>query len=202
MTQHQQLNPQLDPQAQLQVQAGVQAQAELQPQTGVHPQAGVHPQNSLSQNGEEQFQVAGQPQIVYVKRPASGASYWLVGLTVLVPMIGWIIGPASMVGSSKRGLESDDAFEREVARNASNWGKTMLCLVGIAVLFYVVAVAAMSDSTDNYPVLIASVAFIFLLGAVNLVGIICGGVSASQGRVFRFALAIPFRKREADFHVA
>ncbi|WP_424464132.1 hypothetical protein [Pseudoclavibacter helvolus] len=168
----------------------------LQAQPHVHPHPHPHP------TGAEQHHVAGQSQIVYVKRPATGASYWLVGLTVLVPLLGWIVGPTSMISSSARGLASDDAFQREVARNASNWGKTMLGLVAVAAAFFAVSVGAMADSTDNSWMLITSTGFLYAIGTANLVGIICGGVSASQGRAFRYALAIPFRAREADFHVA
>ena len=80
----------------------------------------------------------------------------------------------------------------ENARQAANWGLSLIAYIVIDFLFFAIMLATRGDdSTGFFPIGIPVVLF-FVLGIAHLVVIIMGLVAANKRTVLRNRIAIPF----------
>ncbi|PPF68718.1 MULTISPECIES: DUF4870 domain-containing protein [unclassified Rathayibacter] len=135
-----------------------------------------------------------------VPAPPTGALSYALGFLAFIgiPFLSLIVGGivmASVYPSARR----KGGLAAENARNAANWGLTVI-LIGVVTLgAHVVLLFAASDTPlakDFYPIGIPITLFA-VLWLVHFVLIICGLVKANQREVFRPRIAIPFLRPPA-----
>jgi uncharacterized Tic20 family protein len=126
--------------------------------------------------------------------PATGALPYGLGFLAYIPIpyLNLIIAGivmASIYPSQK--TKGDLAAEN--ARNAANWGLSLILYMVLDILFFVILLVSNGDSTGFFPVGIPVVIFL-ALGVAHLVVIIMGLVAANKRAVLRNRIAIPFMR--------
>lgn len=174
----------------------------LPPQTPAQPDPAPSAyQQPYPQAGQQLYPQAGQqpyPQAGYqqpLAPPATGALSYGLGFLAYIPIpyLSLVIAGivmASVYPSQKKKGE----LAAENARNAANWGLSLILYVVLDFLFFIILLVNQNeDSTGFFPVGIPVLIFL-ALGIAHLVVIIMGLVAANKRTVLRNRLAIPFMR--------
>jgi uncharacterized Tic20 family protein len=125
--------------------------------------------------------------------PATGALPYGLGFLsyIPIPYLSLVIAGivmASVYPSQKRKGE----LAAENARNAANWGLSLIAYMVLNFLFFIILLVTRDvDATGFFPVGIPILIFL-AIGVAHLVVMIMGLVAANKRTVFRNRIAIPF----------
>lgn len=136
----------------------------------------------------------GYPQQQYIQRPPTGRKSWVLGFLayIPVPFVGILVAAIVMAAVYPSTRRKGVALATENARNAANWGLTVLSVVVLLGL-YVLTLAVGFPETRTagfFPIGFAVIGYILLVIAHVIVTI--AGTVISGTRVFRNPLSIPF----------
>lgn len=124
--------------------------------------------------------------------PATGALPYGLGFLAYIPipylslLVAGIV-MASVYPSQKKKGE----LAAENARNAANWGLSLITYMVLNLLIFAISLTIQGDTPGFFPTGIVVLIF-FALGIAHLVVIIMGLVAANKRTVLRNRIAIPF----------
>jgi uncharacterized Tic20 family protein len=129
-------------------------------------------------------------------RPATGSVAWGLGFLAFVPIpvVSMIIAGIAMASAYGAQRRNGPVAEGN-ARNAANWGLTVIAVTIVSFTLTAVFAALFGETSRGFLPIGAPILIWAALCVAHVVVIIIGVVKAGKGQVFENRIAIPFIRR-------